>query len=308
MSYIYCSDDNHYKLIGNLQDLFEDLVIRPFQEHPWTQPWVDYVINTNHMYHREKILAQGRTNFSEPHNGLPPEDKVSLYCVYYLPMHLFSSYHIFTNYLTSISHKVVFIDFGCGPLTSGIAFWAAARQSDVIYLGIDSSQAMLDKAKEVNEYGPNRWYPFFSKFETIRNYSQLIQLLDNYIERGAKLQIIFNFCYFLASRTLDIHELYHNVLLEIVEKYYMHKISVVYQNPDPRRLSERRRLELHGKWRILKDNLEYECKISRFGSQITQSNIEQFRYDSLIDGSPHNPKVYFDILSNESPSFFQRSI
>ena len=142
MSYIRCYDDNYYKPSENLQRLFEDLVVHPFGEHSWAQPWVDHVRSTDSEYHRGTILHRGRTNFNEPFNGLPPEDKVLIYCIYYLPMHLFSSYHVFTKYLTPISDKVIFVDFGCGPLTSGIAFWALARQSEIIYLGIDSSSKM----------------------------------------------------------------------------------------------------------------------------------------------------------------------
>ncbi len=155
MSYIHCYNDDYYKPGENLRRLFENLVVRPFERHPRTQPWVEYVVNTNHTYHREEILKRGRANFSEPYNELSSEDKVLLYCIYYLPMHLFSSYHVFSKHLASISDKVVFIDFGCGPLTSGIAFWAFAQQSNITYLGIDNSEAMRYKAERINRYGPN---------------------------------------------------------------------------------------------------------------------------------------------------------
>lgn len=286
MSYIHCSHNNHYWFIGDLQNFFQELVVQPFEDHPLTQPWIEQVVNTNHTYHREKILKRGRANFSELYNGLSPEDKVLLYCFYYMPMHLFSSYHIFTGPLfPSVGDKVVFIDFGCGPLTSGVAFWAFARQRDITYLGIDSSQAMLDKAEDVNKYGPDRWKPFFDKdkFELIHDYSYLTGLLDEYIEKDDKTQIIFNFCYFLASETLIIENL-SDVLTPIVERYNRHKVCMVYQNPKSSRL--------HENWEILKDTF------SGLRSQITQSNIGWFSYDNLINGKPDPRDVYFDILSN----------
>ena len=90
---------------------------------------------------------RGSTHFDKEFEGLSPEDKVSLYCLYYVPMHLFSSYHVFTKYLTLASDKIVFIDFGCGPLTSGIAFLAAfERHSDITCISIDESRVMRDKA------------------------------------------------------------------------------------------------------------------------------------------------------------------
>lgn len=304
MSYIYCSDDNHYKFIGSLQNFFEDLVVQPFERNlPELVEDFRQVRIQNLKYQREIILEQGRTDFDKPFEGpqgfsLSPEDKVSLYCGHYMPMHLFSSYHIFTNYLTPVSNKVIFIDFGCGPLTSGIAFWAFARQSDVIYLGIDSSQAMLNKAREINEYGPNRWYPFFRKFETIRNYSQLSQLLNNYIKTDDNPQIIFNFCYFLASRTLDLENL-SNVLISIVKEYSQHKMFIIYQNPDPQSLSESLRLELYGNWDILQTNL-LKVRTPRFRSNIPASqHIQSFKYDRPINNTLHrDAKVYSDILAN----------
>ena len=290
MSYIYCSQDNHYQFIGSLQNFFEELAVQPFENHLSTLPWECHVKNQNSQYHRENILKQGRTNFNEHFEGLSPEDKVLIYCIYYMPMHLFSSYHIFTNSsFPPVGDKVVFIDFGCGPLTSGVAFWAFGRWSRIVYLGIDSSQAMLDKAKEINTYGPDSWNSFFQEFELMRDHNHLIRLLDKYIGKGTSTQIIFNFSYFLASETLNIENL-SNVLIRIVEKYSQHRMYIVYQNPPPPLHLSLQSSFLHKNWVILKD------KLLMFRSQIIQSNIEQFRYDSLISGLPHNASVYHDIL------------
>ena len=52
------------------------------------------------------------------------------------------------------SKHIIFIDYGCGPLTSGIAFWNATRQHKITYIGLDISQNMLDKASEINRHSP----------------------------------------------------------------------------------------------------------------------------------------------------------
>ena len=206
-----------------------------------------------------------------------------------MPIHLFSSYHIFTNHLAPVSNKVIFVDFGCGPLTSGIAFWAAfAGYRDIIYLGIDSSQGMQDKMKEINRYGPYGHEPFFRKSSSILDYNGLHQFLDYYIVRGDQTQIIFNFCYFLASHTLDVNNLF-NVLIPIVEKYNPHKMCMVYQNPNSSIYQEN--------WTYLKDNL------STFRSHVTQPNVTRVYCDRLIQGGRQYANVYFDILSNESSEY-----
>lgn len=301
MPYIYRSNDNHYTPGENLKNLFEELVVQPFERN---LPAFAEDVKNNRIYYWEdiaRILRQGQSNFDDTSYDKPsneyyfPKDKVAIYCVHHMPRHLFSSYHIFTNYLTPISekNKVVFIDFGCGPLTSGIAFRAFAEQNDITYLGIDSSRAMLDKATVINRYGPNRYnVPFFDKFELVHgnNYDDLIGLLDTYIENGDKTQIIFNFCYLFSSPTLDVGNL-SDVLIQMMQRYNQHEMRLVYQNPDHRLLPKSRQLKLYDKWERLKTDL------SAFSIQVVQSDVETFSYCRLINSLLHNnAKVYYEIL------------
>ena len=302
MSYIHCPYDNYYKPGESLQTLFEKLIVQPFENHPLTQAWEYHIKNQTQKYHREDILQQGSANFSEGFKGLPPEDMVLLYCYYYMLMHLFSSYHIFRKYLATVSDKTIFIDFGCGPLTSGIAFWAAfAGHSDITYLGIDSSKAMRHKAVGINRHGPYEGKPFFTKDRVTSDWNRLSQSLDDYIIRGDQTQIILNFCYSLAHDTLSIEDLaiedLSNVLIQFVQKYNQHKMFVTYQNPPIPEGYSLQTSKFHKNWYFLKTQL------SMFQSRITQSNTERFSYHSLVDGLPLTFDFYFDILSNESSTF-----
>lgn len=302
MPYIYRSNDNHYTPSENLKNLFEELVIQPFERN---LPALAEDVKNNRIYYWEdiaRILRQGQSDFDETSYDKTsneyyfPKDKVAIYCVHHMPRHLFSSYHIFTNHLTPISEKdkVVFIDFGCGPLTSGIAFRAFAGQRDITYLGIDSSQTMLEKAAVINRYGPNKYKdPFFDKFELMRDNDSLAGLLDQYIEGGDRTEILFNFCYFFSSPTLDIDHL-SDVLIQIMKRYNQHKMCLIYQNPDHRSLAGDRRLRLYGKWEKLKTDL------SMFSRQVAQSDVETFSYCRLVNGLRHNnAKVYYEILCYE---------
>lgn len=301
MSYIYCTNDSHYIFGPNLKHLFEAQIIQPFIHN---LPALAEDVKNNRIYYWEdiaRILRQGQSNFDSTSFDkssdayYSPKDKVTIYCIHHMPRHLFSSYHIFTNFLTPINekNKVVFIDFGCGPLTSGIAFRAFAGQCNTTYLGIDSSRTMLDKAASINKYGPNKYRePFFHKFALIRGYKydDLTGLLNKYIEKGDSTQIIFNFCYFFSSPTLDINNL-SDVLIEIMKEYKQHKVCLIYQNPDHQSLSGGRRFNVYGKWEKLKTNL------LTFGNQVIQSNVETFSYCRLINDLPHNnAKVYYEIL------------
>ncbi len=293
MPYIYHHSGNQYTYGENLQHLFTDIARDPYKNHPRTRAWLDEVVKKNGDYHREDILDRGRTNFDKLFNGLSPEDKVLLYCRYYMLMHLISSYHIFvhtsyfSDFVTSASERIVFIDIGCGPLTSGIAFWAFAQQSNTIYLGIDSSQAMRKKARRINHYGPNHddGDPFFNRYVLTSSYTNLPEILDNTIMRGDRTPIIFNLCYFLAGKRLSVSAL-SDVMVQIIERYSNHEMCIVYQNPC-------NYPSLHKNWNILKTHLP------GFRSQINQSNIQYFGYDRLTDGT-RRPKasVYYDMLFN----------
>ncbi len=300
MSYIHCPYGNYYELSESLKYLFNDLVIQPFvQELP---ALAEDVRNIKPYYWKDiaRILKQGQSNFDsssfdELSNKLYfPKDKVLLYCAHYMPMHLYSTYHIFKNHLSTISESVVFIDFGCGPLTSGIAFRAFAKQNDIVYLGIDSSQTMLDKAREINQYACQQIRnPYFKTFETMPHYNELIGLLDKHVEKDGKAQIVFNFCYVLASETLDINNL-SDVLIQIIEEYSTHKTYLVYQNPDHQGMYGPPLLKLYGKWKKLK------ADISMFRSQVTQSDSTTFSYDRLLNGSRHrDANVYYEILRHQ---------
>lgn len=302
MSYIYRSPDNHYKPSESLRNLFEELIVQSF-EHDL--PTLAADVKNNRIYYWEdiaRILRQGQSDFDEvsfdksSNEYYFPKDKVSIYCVHHMPRHLFGSYHIFTNFLTPMREedKVVFIDFGCGPLTSGIAFRTFAGQCDITYLGIDSSRTMLNKAAAINKYGPNKYKdPFFDKIELMHNYDYLTGLLGKYIENGDRTGIIFNFCYFFSSPTLDIDNL-SDVLIQIMKEYDQHKVCLIYQNPDHRSLSGSRRFKLYDKWEKLKTSL------STLRSQVIRSDVETFSYCRLINGLPHNnAKVYHEILSYE---------
>jgi SAM-dependent methyltransferase len=229
MPYIYLDDENCYRPSEDLQSLFDELVIRPYEEQFGTDS--PFPVET-----LDKVLDKGLTYFDEStrHHGYlySPEEKVTLYCCSYMIMHLYSSYHLYsTSLIPRIECKnILFVDFGCGPLTSGIAFWAATRQSNITYIGIDRSKTMLNKAQEINRYGPNSGEPFYAseKFHLIHSYHQLPDLLNS-IEIGNpdETLTIFNFCYFLQSEILNIEKLAEVLYVADVGSY----TCMVYQDP-----------------------------------------------------------------------------
>ena len=312
MSYILRNNDysfsgepfeNYYIPSESLKNLFRDMVTRPFKRQlPSLAKEMEEGRFGRINDKRKLLLEQGQTNFDQPTEGFSPEEKVIFYCVNYMPMHLYSSYHLFSRKLfLPASPKVVFVDFGCGPLTSGIAFWTVARECDLIYIGIDSSQTMLDFAQRINQYGPNcsesRNESFYKddKLFFLRDYNHLPQLLDDIIKKSdnsGDTLIIFNFCYFLQSKTFnesDIEEL--GTLIDSAGGFLNARICVVYQDPEKR--------EFQRRWYNLKSwAIPYPSAFNVSGYKwMDPTDIFQIKYDTLWQ-EQNKVKVSYDIFDN----------
>lgn len=297
MSYIHCYNVNNYRPSERLKNLFDELVLQPFNNHPQTQAWEVEVKNKEAEYHRKIILEQGRTDFDMPFNGLSPTDKVLLYCRYHMPMHLYSSYHIFTKYLLpQIVKKVVFIDIGCGPLTSGIAFSAAAKQCDITYIGVDRSQAMLNMAMKINNFSEDEMRdPFFNSFHQVSDYNKLPYYISSYVEmnNAHDTLIILNFCYVLASHTFDDIEALDSligVVNRVVNEYDSLRTCLIYQNPVG--------LQFQKNWQQLKSGVTTYSPVFDISDSSGQDTtvVEVLGYETIME----RLKVSYDSFNNYS--------
>ena len=306
-NYSFKPSENYYQPSESLDNLFRDIVTQPFKRRlPSLAVELENGRYTRMNSLRKSILEQGQANFDEPSADLSPEDIVLLYCVNYMPMHLYSSYYIFSRKLfLPVSDKVIFIDFGCGPLTSGIAFWEATRgprEIDITYVGIDSSQTMLSMAQKMNQYGPggsdSNNEPFYKddQLYLISNYDMLPQLLADIninVDNSGDALIIFNFCYFLQSNTFNESsnmETLGNLLQAVAFDYGHNKICMVYQDPVGNRFQER--------WHGLKSQVITYHSIFDMGF-IWQDPTEEARikYDTLW-GESNTVKVSYDAFNN----------
>ena len=285
----------YYSPSENLKRLFLDLVVRPLSE---SRP--DVVTNPSIIHTlSQDVLKRGTTIFDESTSDYTPEDKVLLYCVYYMPMHLYSSYHFYTTQLTPMitSNNVIFVDFGCGPLTSGIAFWAAlvASKCFITYIGIDTSETMRTKAREFNQYGFRPDHPEYTlgtqfypdvRFYLISDYiHDLTSVLEKTIMQSyGDTLIILNFSYFLQSRTLDIANL-ARVVSDFISQHGRYKFSIVYQDP--------RGNGFQRKWYQFKNLMAQNTWVFNNLTWQDALNITPLKYDRLLLPGQHSPQVYY---------------
>jgi len=237
---------------------------------------------------RHDIINYGRADFREGYEKLTADEKVLLYCYFNMRKHFFTSSFVFEKIYESLrsvfndtAKTVVFIDLGCGPMTSGLAladlhFEKTGEQLQINYIGVDNAQAMLDKAERFLAYdifsdkSASAFALHWNKIPrgTIKRFVGL----DNYI--------VINASYLFASTSLKELELALFVK-ELVRKYSTSKIYFIYQNPH--------RTDRNRKYLDFKAELIYMAH---------ETNVERVYYKNN-PGSASDPSVedvYYEIL------------
>jgi hypothetical protein len=277
-----------------LNDFLQEVVNNPFRNHTNTEAWEREVRNRLPDHHR-KILEGGRADFNTGFKDLTPDDKVIIYCYYYMQMHIVSSFHVFQKsdsllkeYILDPSKNIVFIDFGCGPLTSGVALaWYyhslnPKKQHNFHYIGIDNSEAMIRKAREIS-LRPRLIDCTFNFLESYEDHDYILELISRYLSSG-KYQdyiIVLNYSYLFASSTLDVSNL-AELVKKILDNNKSHKICLLYQNP----------FFLKSRWDKFKSSFPKLCTVVDQEAKLRYHNTTgKFRE---IEFTPIN--LYFEIL------------
>ncbi|MCG9127312.1 hypothetical protein JT359_06875 [Candidatus Poribacteria bacterium] len=243
MSYIHCNNDISYRFSEHYRELLKAQIVEPFRDaKPNVASLYDQPDFKGINYLQKNILKRGSTDFDVPTDDeqfgfFTPRDKVLFYSADYLAMHLCSSYHIYRTCLIPQRailecSQIVFIDYGCGPLTSGMAFWNASGQRNITYIGVDISNNMLNKAREINRNSPDG-NPYFKDIYFTQNYQAVPEFLKN-IEKSNPLDIlyVFNFCYVLANITfIGYVGSFINVLQDAIQSSIDSKVCIINQNP-----------------------------------------------------------------------------
>ncbi len=163
----------------------------------------------------EHVLMRGRADFGEPYRHITAEQKVLIYCFFNMKKHFFTSYAVYQIVLDSLKavfamadYQPVFIDLGCGPMTSGLALadllhTTTGHTIRMDYIGVDIAPPMLERAERFEEV---RFFAEGSNFYYYRNWNDIpIELLKTMASR--QTPIILNASYLFASRSLDGEDL-----------------------------------------------------------------------------------------------------
>jgi hypothetical protein len=97
--------------------------------------WNKQVKQTTDKFHRKTLLKQGRCDFDKPQLNLTSEELIVLYNYYYFPMHFQSTFEIYNKLFEEheeFENKTFFFhDYGCGTLSSSMAFGACFQKHNL---------------------------------------------------------------------------------------------------------------------------------------------------------------------------------
>jgi len=267
--------------------IFRSEIVDVVKSHPKTvfsQILLGYTAETI----RRDIIEYGRADFTVGYKDLNVDEKTLLYCYFNMRKHFYTSCFVFEKIYESLiavfadqEKTIVFIDLGCGPLTSGLAladlhFEKTQSLLNVNYIGIDISQAMLEKGRKFishNIFSPDSKNHFAQKPELIKK-----SILDEYISLDNP--IVINASYLFASSSLKELEL-AGFINQLVKTYSTSNIYFTYQNPDRR--------ERNQKYINFKSQLVYLGHVASVERVFYKNNPRSTDDPSAED-------VYFEIL------------
>lgn len=202
------------------------------------------------------VLERGTTNFDRPYRGEDGFYKVEAYIHQYLPIHYRRNFAVFENCKFFDSEKpCLFIDFGCGPMTAGLALAKrigkeSARET-VAYWGIDISTRMREKAKQINGYYRLFFDVNFSdSFAKSAAYGRMT--VNDFLHDCI---VVVNFSYVLSDMTFKgaVRAIVKQVA-KMAEYAIQHNcpVYIIYQNPHVGTLKHD---AMHANWEKFRDEL-----------------------------------------------------
>jgi len=209
---------------------------------------------------RKGILKRGSVDFDSPtYEGEEPSYKVEAYIHCYMGMHYQANLAVFRKLGRKLgfdnindSRRILFIDYGCGPMTSGFALLECLSKrcasTEIAYRGIDISRRMCEKARQINAaYGLFSDAGFFCGIDdAMKDINRTI--LDD-------CTIIVNFSYVLSKQTFKPDKTTLDHLIDTIIDWANNLSSldiyfyILYMNPEG---------NFHDNWNKMKNGLKQE--------------------------------------------------
>lgn len=227
----------------------------------------------------------GKINLNRGLARCDTENKVLWYCYDYMYAHFDAYLYVLKaeapvvhDEILKVNKAPVFVDFGCGPMTSGLALadfygdTAFGKKLNLSYIGIDYCEPMLKKAKEFSEY--EGLFGSDSSFLFVNSWRDLdFELLRSYLSGDGHM--VLNFSYFFGQALKD--DLLADIsdfVKRIKAEFKRNKVWIVYLNASYPGANQR--------YRLFKKSLGLRTSIRNFARVPTRfmqnRNVGQLEY------------------------------
>ena len=233
--------------------MFENKVVNVIKNDRRTK-WPNEILGLNTDFTRNNLIQYGTADFDKQidfnyaqnldfldgqslFDYFTPKDNVLLYCYWDMRKQFISLQHVFLNNkpffasrFANTEGRIMFIDFGCGPLTASLAFNNVFKDEvsrKVHYLGVDISEAMLNKAREFSESGAFKAIDTFDLCEGLEK-NNPAYYRDEFIFPHT---VVLTCANSLSNLDLDNVNGVAGFLNDFMSQYPLNNYILVYQNP-----------------------------------------------------------------------------
>ncbi len=226
---------------------------------------------------KQEVLIQGAADFDSKYTPNDENEKDHYRTDYYVSAEGYMNMHLEQNlavlqdcFSKGIPQPIVFVDFGCGPMTSGLALaeilskQASGNRMQTAYFGVDASENMMNKANCISEE-----YKLFPKYFKVVHDTEFNaqKIPDSFPETKI---VLLSLSFVLAPETLGKSDVPSHAIAKkladdwkrfIANKTQCRETIIIYINPVDYREG------LHYNWlRIFRDEMK------------TANNAGSFKY------------------------------
>jgi len=227
--------ESAFTLSPSFRQAFHSCVLQPVKERSGSE-WPARVMGLDHDENLESI-GYGRINIANQltlfAHTLTPERQVLTYCYYLLQRHYCGARNLLEMHrnqlaqlINATSGRVQFIDVGCGPSPSGIAFRETFEQeaTRMAYTGIDTSAAMLNMSQRLIA-------ATFPSIQHCQWITQFCELGTSHWEACSALPctVVFSLSHFFSNVKEDFAERLAFQMAEVMHAYPLNNYIYIVQ-------------------------------------------------------------------------------